>query len=53
MIVKMLTLGTLYTNCYVVGCAETKEALIIDPGFEENEEAERVLREVNQHGFTS
>lgn len=51
MIVKMLTLGTLYTNCYVVGCAETKEALIIDPGFEENEEAERVLREVNQHGL--
>ena len=51
MIIKMLTLGTLYTNCYVVGCAETKEALIIDPGFEEKKEAERILKEVNQHNL--
>jgi len=51
MIIKMLTLGTLSTNCYIVGCTETKEALIIDPGFEGKKEAERVLREVNQHGL--
>lgn len=51
MIIKMLTLGTLHTNCYVVGCAETKEALIIDPGFEEKKEAERILKEVNQHNL--
>lgn len=47
MIVKNVDLGTLYTNCYVVGCAETREALIIDPRFEGNEETERILREVN------
>jgi hydroxyacylglutathione hydrolase len=47
-IVKMLTLGTLYTNCYIVSCSETKEALIIDPGFEEKKDAEKVLKEVKQ-----
>ena len=49
MIVKMLTLGTLYTNCYIVGCSETKEALIIDPGFEEKKDAKKVLEEIKQH----
>ena len=48
MIVKMLTLGTLYTNCYIVGCTETKEALIIDPGFEEKKDAKKVLEEIKQ-----
>jgi len=48
MIVKMLTLGTLYTNCYIVGCSETKEALIIDPGFEEKKDAKKVLEEIKQ-----
>ena len=47
-IVEMLTLGTLYTNCYIVSCAETKEALIIDPGFEEKKDVAIVLREVKQ-----
>ena len=48
MLVKMLTLGALYTNCYIVGCPETKEALIIDPGFQAKGDAEQVLREINQ-----
>ena len=50
-IVKMLTLGPLYTNCYIVTCSETKEALIIDPGFEEKKDAEKVLKEVKQQGL--
>lgn len=41
----------MYTNCYIVGCAETKEALIVDPGFEREVEAKRILREVNQRDF--
>lgn len=49
MIIKMLTLRPLYTNCYVVSCAETREALVIDPGSEIVGENERILREVNQH----
>jgi len=48
MIVKMLTVGALYTNCYIVGCAETKEALIMDPGFDREVEAQGILREVDQ-----
>ena len=48
MIIKMLTVGALYTNCYIVGCAETKEALIMDPGFDREVEAQRILREVDQ-----
>lgn len=51
MIIKMLTVGALYTNCYIVGCAETKEALIVDPGFDREVEAQRILREVNQRDF--
>jgi len=50
-IVKMLTLGPLYTNCYIVTCSETKEALIVDPGFEEKKDAEKVLKEVKQQGL--
>ena len=32
MIVKMLHVGPLQTNCYIVGCEDTKEGAIIDPG---------------------
>ena len=37
MILKMLTVGPLQTNCYVLGDDKSKEAVIIDPGgdFEE------------------
>ena len=46
--IKRLTTGMLYTNCYIVSCAETGGALIIDPGFQRNDDAERVLEEVDQ-----
>jgi hydroxyacylglutathione hydrolase len=49
MILEMLTLGALYTNCYIVGCSKTREGLIIDPGFERATEAEKVLTKVEQH----
>lgn len=32
MILKKLIVGYLETNCYIVGCEETKEAAVIDPG---------------------
>jgi glyoxylase-like metal-dependent hydrolase (beta-lactamase superfamily II) len=34
MIVLTLPLGPVQTNCYVVGCAQTRQAVIIDPGAE-------------------
>ena len=43
-IVKMLALGALGTNCYVAWCEETKEAIVIDPAFStENEGKKTVL----------
>jgi len=45
----MLTLGALHTNCYIAGCSETREGLIIDPGFDRATEAEKVLTRVHQH----
>jgi hydroxyacylglutathione hydrolase len=32
MIIKRLEVGPLMTNCYIVGCEDTKEAAVIDPG---------------------
>ena len=51
MILKMFTFGMYLTNCYVVGCEETKEAIVIDPGFDRDREAEEVLRFIEQNGF--
>ena len=47
MIVKMLQVGPIMTNCYIVGCEETKEGAIIDPGGN----GERILAEVRQLGL--
>lgn len=47
MFVKQLPVGAIGTNCYIVGCEETKEGVIIDPG----DEAERILAEVKAAGL--
>lgn len=47
MIVKMLRVGLLQTNCYIVGCEDTKEGAIIDPGGD----AKRILAEVKRLGL--
>ena len=36
-ILKVLPVGLISANCYIFGCAETKEAVIIDPGAEDVE----------------
>lgn len=33
-LLRVLTVGPLATNCYVVACPETREALIVDPGWD-------------------
>jgi hydroxyacylglutathione hydrolase len=43
MIVKRFMVGWLSTNCYVVGCEKTKEAVVIDPGLENQREAEKIF----------
>ena len=44
MIVKMLVVGPLASNCYVVGSSSTKQGMIIDPGAESG----TILRTVQQ-----
>jgi len=51
MIIKRFTVGWLSTNCYVVGCEETKEAVVIDPGMDSERETEEILKFIKQNGF--
>lgn len=32
MIIKCIPVGSMGANCYIIGCEETKEAAVIDPG---------------------
>ena len=49
--IQTFNVGMLSTNCYVVNCPETKEAIIIDPGFEADFEAEHVTRYVAENAL--
>ena len=42
MIIKMLTVGPIMANCFIVGCEETRAAAVIDPG----DETDRILQEL-------
>ena len=48
MIIKQLPVGPIQANCYIVGCEETKEGVVIDPG----DEPDRILAEVEAAGLT-
>jgi hydroxyacylglutathione hydrolase len=41
LIIRSLTVGPVMTNCYVVGCEETRKGIVIDPG----DEVDRILME--------
>ena len=48
-IVKKLVVGPLQTNCYIVGCEETKKGAVVDPGGSHSailEEVERLGLEI-------
>lgn len=45
--IQTFNVGMLSTNCYVANCPETKEAIIIDPGFYASIEAEQIMRYVD------
>ncbi len=45
MIVECLEVGVFAENCYVVGCAETREAVVIDPG----DEIPRILSAIEEN----
>ncbi|KYH32358.1 MBL fold metallo-hydrolase [Neomoorella mulderi] len=47
MFLKTLVVGPIGTNCYLVGCQETKEGAVIDPGAE----GERILAAAREAGL--
>jgi len=47
----MLPVGSLFTNCYVVWCSKTKEAIVIDPGFDRQGESEKILGILKENGL--
>ena len=47
MIIERLTVGPIECNCYVVGCSDTKEGVIIDPGGD----AADIAATVKKHGL--
>jgi glyoxylase-like metal-dependent hydrolase (beta-lactamase superfamily II) len=51
MFVKMFTVGMLGTNCYVVGDKDSGEAVVIDPGFDSEPEAQQILDEIERNGL--
>lgn len=48
MIIEQLEVGPIMANCYVLGCEESKEGVIIDPGGD----ADRILKKIERHGLT-
>ncbi len=47
MIIKSMALGPIQANCYVLGCENTREAAVVDPG----EEAARILAALEEEGL--
>jgi glyoxylase-like metal-dependent hydrolase (beta-lactamase superfamily II) len=46
--IQTFNVGMLSTNCYIVNCMKTQEAIIIDPGFDARQEAEQICRYVDK-----
>ncbi|MFW6334282.1 MAG: MBL fold metallo-hydrolase, partial [Desulfosalsimonas sp.] len=47
MILKSLAVGPIMANCYILGCGQTKQAAVIDPG----DEADRILMKLAEDGL--
>lgn len=47
MFIKTLPVGNIGTNCYLVGCSETNQAAVIDPG----DDAAGILAAIKDAGF--
>ena len=44
MIIEYMPVGPIMANCYIVGCEETGQAAVIDPG----DDAERILQKLSE-----
>ena len=48
MIIKTLPVGPIMANCFILGCEDTRQAAVIDPG----DEAQRILDVVSSEILT-
>ena len=48
LIIEKLEVGPIMANCFIVGCEETRQAAVIDPG----DEADRILYKLAGHKLT-
>ena len=48
MLIETFTVGMLSTNCYVVSCHDTKQAVIIDPGLDFDSEAQPIFDYIDE-----
>ncbi len=44
---KMMPVGPIQANCYILGCSKTMEGVVIDPG----DEALRIVKEISRSGL--
>jgi len=51
MIAQMFTVGEFFTNCYVISCQQKKEAIIVDPGFDDRLEAEKIFKFIDENAL--
>jgi glyoxylase-like metal-dependent hydrolase (beta-lactamase superfamily II) len=48
LIIRQMALGPIQANCYILGCEETRQAVVIDPG----DEADRILTTLAEDRLT-
>ena len=49
MILHTIPVGITQTNCYIVGCQETQEGVVIDPGGH----PQRILKILEEEGYAN
>lgn len=49
MIIRKFVVGWLQTNCYLLICPETRQAIVIDPGFSGEREIQILMSETEKH----
>ncbi len=47
MIFETVVVGPLQVNCYIIGCKDTLEGVVVDPG----EDADRIIKAFSGHGL--
>ncbi|MGB9717264.1 MAG: MBL fold metallo-hydrolase [Thermoproteota archaeon] len=50
MIIRKFIVGGLQTNCYLLVCPETRQAIVIDPGFTREAELQTIMGEAEKYG---